>query len=85
MEVKGRFSRQKRVSDKRRNDVYKKISDGTMPRMLDLTDVFEEIVDTFNDSAFTRHDFIVNVHELVFHVFPELCYEMNAVAAELLE
>ena len=51
--------------------------------MFNLTDIFEKIIDAFNDSTLAKKNFVGHVHELVLHVFPELGDKVNAVGVEL--
>jgi hypothetical protein len=55
---------------------------GTMTGVFDLTDIFEKIVDTLDDSAFAKEDFVGNIHELVLHVFLEFGDKVNTVGVE---
>ena len=53
-----------------------------MARMLNLTNVLEEIIDAFNNSPLAEQDFISHVHEFVLHVFLELRDKLNTVRIE---
>ena len=50
--------------------------------MLALTDIFEKIIDRFDDGTLTEKNFVSHVHEFVLHVFLELGDELNAVRVE---
>jgi len=53
--------------------------------VFNLANVFEEIVDRFDDSPLTEQDFVSHIHEFVLHVFLQLGNEMNTAAVEFLE
>jgi len=53
-----------------------------MARMFNLADIFEEIVDRFDDGTLAEKDFVSQIHEFVLHVFAELGDELNAVGVE---
>jgi hypothetical protein len=51
--------------------------------MFDLTDIFEKIIDTFDDTTFAEKNFVCNTHKFVFHIFHNFGNKMNAVGVEL--
>ena len=50
-----------------------------------LTDVFQLVINSFNKSAFSKHDFIVHKHQSVLHVLLYLGCQMYAVNKKLFE
>ena len=50
-----------------------------------LTDVFQLVINGFNKSAFSKHDFIVHKHQSVLHVLLYLGYRMYTVHKKLFE
>ena len=50
-----------------------------------LTDVFQLVINGFNKSALSKHDFIVHKHQSVLHVLLYLGYRMYAVHKKLFE
>ena len=50
-----------------------------------LTDVFQIVINSFNKSAFSKHDFIVHKHQSVLHVLFYLGCQMYAVHKKLFE
>lgn len=53
-----------------------------MPGMFDLTDIFQFIVYRFDQSPFSKKDFISHIHGSVSHIFANLCNEMNSTDKE---
>jgi len=47
--------------------------------MLNLANVFEKIIDAFDDGTLAQENFVSHGHELVLHVFPELGDKLNAI------
>lgn len=45
--------------------------------MLNLTYIFQFIVDCFNQSPFSQQDFIGDVHGCVFHIITDFSDQMN--------
>ena len=59
-----------------------KINWAAMPRMLDLTNIFERIVDCFNQRPLSQQDFILPFHQAAFHVFTQMGDEFNSFAQQ---
>ena len=55
-EAKGGLGGQEGVSDETRDEVNEEVSRTTVARTLDLTDVFEEIIDGFDDCSFAKQN-----------------------------
>ena len=56
-----------------------------MPCVFYLADVFQLVINNFNKSTFSKHDFIVHEHQSVLHVLLFLGYRMYAVNKKLFE
>lgn len=53
-----------------------------MTGIYNFTDVFEEIIDRFNDGPLSKHQFIRQIHQDVFHYY---CNQGNSPAEQTLE
>ncbi len=53
--------------------------------MFNVADVFEFVVDGFNEHPFPQQDFVVQVHERVLHVLLELGHKVYVVNEEPFE
>ena len=54
-----------------------------LERSIDLGDVFELIVDRFDQRTFAKEDFIQQGHQLVVHVLANLSDQLQALLPEL--
>ena len=79
IEFDGWFFWHEGVSYNSRQDVVYEIVKRTMCGVFDHTDVFELIIYRFNNRSFTQHDFIPQLHELVFHIASYSSYKMDTV------
>ena len=70
---KGRSGRQEGIGDKASDEIDEEINGSPVARMLNLTGIFKEIIDRFNDSALSKHQFVRKIHQNVFHVFLKFC------------
>jgi len=50
--------------------------------MLNIADIFEEIIDTFDDGTLAEQEFVGQIHELVFHVFANFRDQVNVSVPE---
>ena len=53
-----RFSWSELIGDKSREKISEKIIRGSVPCMVDMTDIFEEIVDGFDEPSFSQKKFL---------------------------
>ena len=56
-----------------------------MARVLDLTDIFQLVVDRFNDRSFPQQYPIENWHQPIFHVFSTPSNQLQPSLIKLLE
>ena len=57
----------------------------SMPGMIDITDVFEDIKDRFNDCPVIEEFFILDPNELLLHVLSDFGKELQAALEEFIE
>ena len=50
-----------------------------MASMLYMANIFEKVVDSFDNGSLTKKDFVGHGHQAVFHVFLYTCDEMDIV------
>jgi len=53
-----------------------------MAGMLNIADIFQEIIDTFDDSTLAKQEFVSQIHELVFHVLADFRNQLNIPVPE---
>ena len=53
--------------------------------MFDLRDIFELIVDGFNNEAFAKHELIFNEHKAVLHIFANISNELESTPKQMFE
>lgn len=53
--------------------------------MFDLTNILQSIVYTFDNTAFSQHDFVENAHQFILHVSFDFGNELHSAMKELLE
>lgn len=68
----------KKASGKTGNDIDQKAGKRPITGMLDLTDIFEEIIHGFNDGTFSEQKLICIIHPLIFHILFDLSDRLNA-------
>jgi hypothetical protein len=57
----------------------------TVPCVFNITGIFEQIVNCFNDRSFPEEDFIPKRRQTVFHIASEASNDVNAVVKERLK
>ena len=77
--IKGKFFLVERVSHQPNYQINKEVKWTAMAGMLDLRDIFQLVVDCFNDRAFTQRKCIKQRQQLVFHVVTYLGDELYAL------
>jgi hypothetical protein len=70
---------EERICSQSRNQVHDKVVHGAMTGMLYLTDVFQFIIDCFDNRTFAKHYSVIKAHQTVFHIAFDTCYQMNAI------
>ena len=80
-----RFLLNERIGHKTGYQIDKEIDRGTMSGMLYLTDIFQEIVDGFDNGSFAKQELILKVNQFVFHVFLQFCEKSNIFGVKLFE
>ena len=50
--------------------------------MLDLADVFQFIINCFNQRPFAQQYFVIDIHERVFHIVSDFSNQMNSINKE---
>jgi hypothetical protein len=78
--MKSRFFLLIRVSDQAGHDVRQIIEQGAMARAFEVKNVFQLIIDGFNDAAFTQHQLIKGVNGLGFPVLFQGGNQLNTLA-----
>ena len=53
--------------------------------MLNLTDILQLVIDSFNNGALSEHDLVVEIHQRVLHVLPDLRHQMHVIHKEHLK
>jgi hypothetical protein len=75
----------KAVSHHGSDDMSHSIDGATMAGVVNIENSHQNIVDGFDDSSFLEHDFVVVVHEFIFHVFADSGNELEAFLIEVFE
>ena len=60
------------------NDIDQKAGKRPVAGMLDLTDIFEEIIHGFNDSTLSEQQLIGILHQLILHILFDFSDQLNA-------
>ncbi len=71
---------EERVGSQRSNKVHDKVVQGTMSRMFYPADVFQFIIDGFDNGSFSEHYSVIKAHQSVFHAALDACYQVKAFA-----
>ena len=71
------------ISDQARNEIDEEVKGAAMARMLNLRNVLELVIDSFDDGTLTQEQFVGHEHQLVFHIGFEFGDELNALLHEL--
>lgn len=66
-------------------EIAGEIINGSVPCVLDMTYVFQFIIDGFDDVSLAQHNLVVEVHERVLHILPDFGDEMGVINEEPLE
>ena len=85
VDMQRRLIRQERIGNQTRDQIDQEIELGTMSGMLNVTDIFQEIIDRLNDSALSEQDFVGKIHQHILHVLFELGKQRNAFVKEVMK
>ena len=64
------------------DEINEEIEGATMPGMLNLTDVFELVIDGFDDGSFAQQNLVKQLNEGVFHILSALGNQLKTLLKE---
>jgi len=61
-----------RIGDQGRQQIYNKVCNAAVARMLDLTNILELVVDRLAQGALAQQELVEHRHQLVLHILLDL-------------
>ena len=68
LEAYGRLFVEKTIRPQSPDEVHKEVVDAAMAGMFNVADIFQFIINSLNNRAFSEHNFIEKRHQAVFHI-----------------
>ena len=80
-----RFQHQLSASLPLKKQIWKQIVDRAMSGVVYLTDVLQLVIHSLDDSSLPEKDLVIQTHQRVLHVLPDLCHQVYVVHEQFLK
>lgn len=73
------------IGNQPRQQIHQEVKTTAVTRMLNLTNVFELVIDRFNDGSFTQQNLIHKLDKAILHILAPSSNHLQALGIKLLK